>query len=71
LLNAGHIAWCQGKKTIAIDYYIRCIQSLHSHTETFTNLMNKDKIQLINNGIQADDYQLMIDEVLYRTDKKE
>jgi len=33
--------------------------------------MNKDKIQLINNGIQADDYQLMIDEVLYRTDKKE
>ena len=71
LLNAGHIAWCQGKKTIAIDYYIRCIQSLHSNPEAFTDLMNKDKMQLINNGIQPDDYQLIIDEVLYRTDTKE
>ncbi len=70
LLNAGHIAWCEGKKTIAIDYYIRCMESLHFNTEVFTNLMHEDKIHLINNGVQFDDYQLMIDEVLYRTDGK-
>ncbi|MEA4851453.1 MAG: CDC27 family protein [Paludibacter sp.] len=70
LLNAGHIAWCDGKKTIAIDYYIRCMESLHFNTDVFTDLIHEDKIHLINNGVHPDDYHLMIDEVLYRTDTK-
>lgn len=70
LINAGHIAWCEGKKTIAIDYYIRCMESLHFNPEVFTDLMHEDKIHLINNGVHPDDYQLMVDELLYRTDHK-
>ena len=65
-LNAGHIAWCLRKNAIAIDYYIQCINSIQKNIEHFVELIEKDRVYLLNNGIHADDFSLLIDELMYR-----
>lgn len=65
-INAGHIAWCLKKNAIAIDYYIQCLRSVDKNIEQFLNLMEKDKSYLLSNGIHADDFRLLLDELMYR-----
>ncbi|MGB4576609.1 MAG: CDC27 family protein [Paludibacter sp.] len=66
ILNAGHIAWCQNKFTQAIENYLKCIEMIQYNWEVFQDMMNEDKPHLLNNGIDVDDYPLMLDELMYR-----
>jgi len=66
ILNAGHIAWCQNKFTQAIENYLKCVEMIQYNWEVFQDMMNEDKPHLLNNGIDVDDYPLMLDELMYR-----
>ena len=60
-LNAGHIAWCQRKLQIAIDFYKKSWSLLDNNRELFIESLLDDKLYLIANGIDADEIPLMID----------
>ena len=64
LLNAGHIAWCQNKRSIASEYYLRWLQKL-KNKYLFENMLKNDIVYLSANGIDSDVISLMIDQLLY------
>ena len=59
-LNAGHIAWCNGKLQEAIGYYQQNI-SLQNNKELFVQNLQEDKPHLLANGIDADEIPLLLD----------
>lgn len=68
LLNAGHIALCQKKTKVAIDFYIQTLNLNQKNWEVFLEMINQDKHYLLNNGVDADDFSLLLDELMYKTD---
>jgi len=65
-INAGHVAWCMKNNKSAIDYYLKSIEMLEKKWETFHNQVMEDKNYLLANGIDKDDFRLMLDELQYR-----
>lgn len=66
-LNAGHIAWCSGRRTEALDYYRSSLSILGHNMDQFLVSFNEDKTYLIANGIDTDEISLMIDELMFTT----
>ena len=64
-LNAGHIAWCQRRLKDAIDLYRKSWNLRQNNWELFFEALTKDKSYLISNGIDADEFPLMMDELLF------
>ena len=65
LLNAGHIAWCQNKRSLAGEYYFRCLKNT-KNKDLFESMLWNDLIYLSSKGIDKGDISLMIDQLLYR-----
>jgi hypothetical protein len=65
-INAGHIAWCMKNNQQAADYYLKSI-GIIKKWETFHNQIMEDKKYLLANGVDKDDFRLMLDELQYRT----
>lgn len=59
-LNAGHVAWCLGNRTKALELYTRSCELSGSKT-LFLDIFNKDKECLVKNGINEYDIALMYD----------
>ena len=63
--NAAHIAWCMKKHRIAIDLYIKYIKIKNINFDEFKQAINNDKEYLLMNGIDKDEFNLMMDEIIY------
>lgn len=62
-LNAGHVAWCQNRLTVAVELYRKSLNLMQNNWEIFFESINNDKPYLIANGIDADEIPLLIDEL--------
>jgi tetratricopeptide (TPR) repeat protein len=60
-LNLGHIFWCKGNKTKAIENYRTSLQMANSDFEWFAKVLTDDSRYLAVHGIHAFDIPLMID----------
>ena len=60
-LNAGHIAWCQRRLGDVVELYQKCLSLQENNWELFMEGFNKDKVHLIENGIEKDEIPLMLD----------
>ncbi len=65
-INAGHIEWCKGKTKEALKYYTRSLSFYQNNTKEFYDIMLQDKPHLIANGIDENDFPLLLDELSYR-----
>ncbi|MBP1675562.1 MAG: Tetratricopeptide 1 repeat-containing protein [Bacteroidetes bacterium] len=64
--NAGHIAWCMRKNSLAADLYLRSIKLNNDNFEQFRLNMLQDMPYLIANGLDEDELTLMMDELQFR-----
>ncbi len=64
-INAGHIAWCQKRRSDAIDFYQSGFIFLDNNLDKFVSILNEDKKYLLLNGIGEDEYLLLLDEFLF------
>jgi Tfp pilus assembly protein PilF len=60
-LNAGHIAWCLRKLSVAITYYNKSLNLMQDNKELFVKTLLDDKPYLLKNAISEDEILLMID----------
>lgn len=60
-MNAGHIAWCQGKVPAALKFYKLSLMNYSDTKESFLQVFGEDKPYLLANGIDADEMVLMYD----------
>jgi tetratricopeptide (TPR) repeat protein len=60
-LNLGHVEWCMGNKTNAIEQYKLSIAAASGDMTWFSRIMQEDGRYLIRNGIRSFDIPLMID----------
>ena len=67
-INAGHIEWCKGKTTEALNYYTKSLALFQNDIQEFYNMMLQDKPHLIANGIDENDFPLLLDELSYKLD---
>ena len=67
-LNAGHIAWCQRRLQDALDYYMVCLKMYQNNMEKFMENLSADKTFLLSNGIDPDEFPLMIDQIQFATE---
>jgi tetratricopeptide (TPR) repeat protein len=65
-INAGHIAWCTKNNKAAVNYYLKSIEMLENKWDTFHDQIMEDRDRLFANGIDKDDFRLMLDELQYR-----
>ena len=63
-LNAGHVAWSLGQLEKAVKMYATSL-AMSDNQESFLELFNKDKEDLIKQGIKEDDIPLMLDLLRY------
>lgn len=67
-INAGHIEWCKGKTKEALNYYAKSMSLFQNNIQEFYNLILKDKPHLLANGIDENDFPLLLDELSYQLD---
>jgi len=60
-LNQGHVAWCMGNKSAAIQQYKLSINASSGNMNWFSKVMQEDGRYLIKHGIRPFDIPLMID----------
>ncbi|MBN1414503.1 MAG: tetratricopeptide repeat protein [Bacteroidales bacterium] len=60
-LNLGHVEWCLGNKSAAIQQYKHSIKASSGDMAWFSKTMQEDSRYLINHGIKSFDIPLMID----------
>lgn len=68
-LNAGHVAWTLGQLEKAVKMYATSLAMSESR-EAFLVLFNKDKEDLIAQGIKEEDVPLMFDLLRYYREEK-
>ncbi len=69
-MNLGHIAWCQGDKIEAVEYYKKAIEK-SKDIESFVKDFNEDTKHLINKGIEEFEVQLTLDFLkMYKSEHK-
>jgi tetratricopeptide (TPR) repeat protein len=60
-LNLGHVKWCMGNKTAAIQQYKNSLAASSGNVAWFSKVMQEDSRYLIKHGIKPFDIPLMID----------
>lgn len=64
-MNAGHLAWCDKNRKTALAHYRKSLELQSDHWDSFQEAMLQDAGHLKDNGISADEIQLMLDEIQY------
>jgi tetratricopeptide (TPR) repeat protein len=64
-LIAGHVAWCQRRFSSAVESYRINLGFLENNFDQFIETLNSDKSSLIANGVDVDEFPLLIDELMY------
>ncbi len=65
LLQAGHIACCQGKLKEALSFYKRSWEAHDRNWDVFAELILSDKQLLVTNGLDAAEIPFLLDEMQY------
>ena len=65
LMNMGHVQWCLGNRKTALDFYKKSINSPDNSEKEFMDAFNEDLPQLLNQGVDADDVPIMLDQLRY------
>jgi tetratricopeptide (TPR) repeat protein len=60
LMNAGHVAWCNGDIKRALVFYRRAANDVGSHEELIA-LFERDRSVLIERGIKEEELSLLLD----------
>ncbi len=60
-MNAGHVAWCQGKRLEAASHYKNSIRKRNGDLKTFLRAFASDKPFLLKNGLSEREIQMMLD----------
>jgi tetratricopeptide (TPR) repeat protein len=60
-LNLGHVEWCMGKKSSAIQQYKHSIKASSGDMAWYAKVMQEDGRYLVRHGIKPFDVPLMID----------
>jgi tetratricopeptide (TPR) repeat protein len=65
-MNAGHVAFCLGKRQKAADFYVQSIYKRQGDQKTFLKAFIDDRKFLIQNNVKPEDIPLMLDYVRIR-----
>jgi len=65
LMNMGHVQWCLGNRIVALDYYKRSINDADNSEKEFMEAFSEDQQHLIEQGVDADDIPIMLDQLRY------
>ena len=68
-LNMGHLEWCQGNKSKAMNLYKKSIEVKGNTLEDFFSSFEEDKPFLLKHGINPDDIPIVLDHLLYQIGK--
>jgi len=60
-LNLGHVEWCMGNKTAAIQQYKNSLAASSGDHAWFSKVMQEDSRYLTKHGVKPFDIPLMID----------
>lgn len=60
-MNAGHVAFCLGRKETAVKHYLNSIATRKDDLKSFIKGFNKDRKYLLSNGVDASEVALMLD----------
>ena len=66
LVNYGHLSWCQGNRTRALEFYRGSIMRFESSIGDFITLFEHDREHLIRLGVNADEIPIMLDQLRYQ-----
>jgi tetratricopeptide (TPR) repeat protein len=64
-INKGHLALCTGKKKEAADLYKQALSSGEISRDDFTRIFSEDKALLVSNGVNPDDFPILLDYLFY------
>jgi len=65
LMNMGHVQWSLGKRKEALAYYKRSIKQADFTEQEFFEVFEEDQRYLIQQGVNADDVPIMLDQLRY------
>jgi len=65
-LNAGHIAWAMGKRTEALNRYVKSVQLFREEHDDFFVAFERDAAYLTTAGIDSIEMAFMIDNLRYK-----
>ncbi len=69
LMNMGHVQWCLGKRNIALDYYKQSMRDAEMSEKVFMEAFHEDLDHLLQQGVDADDVPIMLDQLRYSLEK--
>ncbi|MFV0469572.1 MAG: tetratricopeptide repeat protein [Dysgonomonas sp.] len=64
-LNAGHVELCEKNYTKAVIYYKTVVSKENENIESFINLFNEDRNELIASGVDKSIFPLLFDQLRY------
>lgn len=65
LMNMGHVQWSLGKRKEALAFYKQSITQADFTEQEFFEVFDEDQHHLIEQGIDADDVPIMLDQLRY------
>ncbi len=70
-LNAGHIYLCDKKPANAMEFYLQALKLANNNLTEFLAYFNEDKSFILSNGIELYEINLVLDQILLVSEKKE
>lgn len=67
-LNAGHIAFVENKRQVALNYYLESVRKQKLDVDIIIDLINNDIDELRKKGVKREDVMLMIDELIFQSE---
>ena len=68
-MNLGHVEWCMGNRTGAVDLYRKSILQKDNSFDAFMTVFKDDKIHLEAHGITGEDIIVVLDHLKYELEK--
>jgi tetratricopeptide (TPR) repeat protein len=65
LMNMGHVQWTLGNRKAALDYYKKSIAKTDFTEDEFFVVFDEDLHHLLNQGVEAEDVPIMLDQLRY------
>ncbi len=67
-LNAGHIAFAEKNRVVALNYYLESLKKMNLDIIALIDAINNDSHELLKRGLREEDIMLMIDEIYYQSE---
>ncbi|MBT3243608.1 MAG: tetratricopeptide repeat protein [Bacteroidetes bacterium] len=65
MMNLGHLEWCEGKRTEAVERYKESVNRQETSMEQFMESFEEDKKYLLQFGVEQAEIPIMLDHLRY------